>query len=413
MRTNTHRKFLFVLMGLAWLAAFSWPSPGKAQGIVYGDRIQEGEVVDQNMILNGVDVVIDGTVNGDVMAFGRTITLNGKVDGSLLAFGETVVINGQVSNNAVAGGILMEFGSSAEIGRDLYFAGARLTLVDGASVQRDLSVLALEAQLAGEIGRDIKAIIGPLQIGQIIMGPIQDRITVIGSVQAEDISLKVPVQVAIGSGVLAPILRASQIQQEAAIDTKRLGEWGVSSLRNLAALIIIGLLTIWLFPVPLQWAGEEILESPWRSVLSGISVLVVGWFIFVFGIIVVVSVAIFFYTFSMPNLGFLFGMLGLLGMGLGASVFWLSIAYISKLVVAFLIGKHLLHRFAPQHAESKLWPLLLGIFLFALAASIPYLGWVIATIATFFGMGALWAIAPPLVHNQKKLKPLPAVALAE
>lgn len=413
MRANTRRTFLFIVMGLALLVAFSWPSPSKAQGIVYGDRIQEGEVVDQNMILNGVDVVIDGTVNGDVMAFGRTITLNGQVDGSLLAFGETVVINGQVSNNTVAGSILMEFGSSAEIGRDLYFAGARLTLADGASVQRDLYCLALEAQLAGAIGRDLKAIIGPLQIGQIIMGLLQDRITVIGSAQPEGIPLKAPVQPAMVSGVWIPIFRAAQVQQQAPIDTERLSEWGISNLRNLAALLIFGLLGVWLFPVPLHWAGEEILQSPWWVVLSGILVLVVGWFIFVFGLILVVSIAIFFYTFSMPNLGFLFGMLGLLGMGLGASVFWLSIAYISKLVVAFLIGRHLLLRFAPQHVESKLWPLLLGIFLFALAASIPYLGWVISTIVTFFGMGALWAIARPLVHNRKKLKPLPAVAQAE
>lgn len=413
MRANTHRKFLYIVIGLALLAAFSWPSPGKAQGIVYTDRIQKGEIVDQNIFLNGTDVVIDGTVNGDVMAFGRTITLNGKVDGSLLAFAETVVINGQVSNNTVVGSILMEFGSSAEIGRDLYFTGARLRLVDGASVLRDLYCLALEAHLAGEIGRDLKAIIGPLQIAQIIMRPIQNRITVIGSDQAEGISLKVPVQAAVGSGVLAPILRANQISQEAAIDTKRVGEWGVSTIRNLAALVIIGLLAVWLFPVPLHGAGEKILQSPWRTALSGISVFIIGWFIILLGFILVVSFAVFFFSFSMPNLGWLFGTLGLLGLGMGASVFWLSISYISKLVVAFLIGRQLLRRFAPEHAENKLLPLLLGIFLFALAASIPYLGWVIATMATFFGLGALWVVAEPLFDNQNKLKPLPAVALAE
>ncbi len=108
--------------------------------------------------------------------------------------------------------------------------------------------------------------------------------------------------------------------------------------------------------------------------LSGLTFYVGGWFIAVLAFGLIVVLALFFYIISLPNLGFLVGTLGLMGLGLGVSVFWLSITYVSKLIIAFLIGKLLLQRFAPRYAQSNLWPLLLGVVLYALVASIPYLG---------------------------------------
>jgi cytoskeletal protein CcmA (bactofilin family) len=418
MKMNTHRKFILVVLGLALLAALSWPSAGKAQGIVDKERVQEGEVIDRNMILNGMDVLIDGTVNGDVMAVGRTITVNGQINGSLLALGETVVINGQVSNSVVSGSISMELRPPAVIGRDIYFAGARLTLSDGAAVQRDLNCLALEAQFAGEIGRDLKATIGPLQIAGIIMGSIQDLMYVIGAAQPEgNPEVSAPVRAAIMSGASATVLGVSYNRvavQQAAIDTERLADWGLSTLRNMIALVLVGLLGVWLFPKPLNWAGEEILQSPWLTVMRGFSVFVIGWFVLGLAIVIVALVTIFFITLSMPNLAFLFGSIGVLGTSLSAAVFWLLIAYVSKLVVAFLIGRLLLQRFVMRQPASKFLPPLLGVFLYALAASIPFLGWAVSMIVTIFGIGALWAVTSPLAAGKKavEVEPVPAVALA-
>lgn len=414
----THRMYLFVVLAFAIMAVFLWPSAGKAQGNVDKERVRAGEVIDHNMMINGEDVLISGTVNGDVIAFGRTITVNGHIDGSLVAIGETVVINGKISNNVVLASIGTELRSPAVIGRDLYFVGVRLTMPTGAAVQRDLNCLALEAQLAGEIGRDLKATIGPVQIVRIIMGPIQNLIQIIRPAQLEgNLEMKGFVRAATMSGVSAPTLGAAYNRlavQQAAINTEQLAAWGLSTLRNFVALLFIGLFGVWLFPSPFYWTGEKIQQSPWVTMLKGFSVIVTGWFVFGLAIIIVAIVSVFFFTISMPNLAFLVGTIGLLGTSLGASVFWLSIAYISKLIVAFLIGRLLLQRFFTRQAGSKLLPMLLGVILYALAASIPFLGWAVSAIVTVFGMGALWAAAYTLVPSEKagEVESLPAIALA-
>ena len=416
MKMNTHRKFLLVALVLALLAAFWMPSTGKAQGIIFGNSIAEGQVVDQNMILNGTDVSIDGTVNGDVLAIGQTITVNGQVNGTLVAFGQTITINGQVSNSVLAAGVMLEVGEGGQIGRDLYFTGARLTLVDGSAVQRDINCISLEAQFAGEVGRDLHAVIGPLQIVETIFIPLRDRITLISAANQDSLpQTKMPMLAGMGSGLLAPAsswLTEGQRtgQQAAQVDTERLKTWGIALLRNLIALLVLGLLGIWLLPGPFNWASEKVQQAPWRMLLSGLIFYVGGWFIAVLTFALVLALALFFYAISLPNLGFLLGTLGLMGLGLGVSVFWLSITYISKLIVALLIGRLLLQRFVPAYAQRNLWTLLLGVVLYVLVASIPYLGWVVAILVTFFGLGALWVVAFPSASQQQALESPPALA---
>ena len=82
-----------------------------------------------------------------------------------------------------------------------------------------------------------------------------------------------------------------------------------------------------------------------------------------------------------------------MALGFALSIFWLSIAYFSKIVVAFLIGTLIFKRFVPQRSQVRIWPFLTGVFIYALLASIPYLGWLIAVITTLFGLGAIWMLS--------------------
>lgn len=419
MTSTFPRKIILVSLGLALLAAFSLPPAGRAQGTIYGDRVPAGQVAEQNMILNGTDVSIDGTVNGDVVAIGDTITLNGQVNGSLVAFGNSIVLNGQVSSNVLAAGVMMELESGGEIGRDLYFAGARLTLADGSSIQRDLNLVGLEAQFAGEVGRKTSAIIGPLQIAELIFEPIREQITIISRVSQETVlHASAPMGEIKGAGLLVsgPYWLAGEPQtgqQIAQIDQESLKTWGTALIRNLVALLVIGLLGIWLVPIPLNWAANKIQEQTGWVTLSGLIFFIGGWFVTILSLALVVMLALFLLSLSLPNLGFLTGALGLTGVGLGFSVFWLSITYVSKIVFALLVGRLLLQRLSPGHAQSSLWTLILGIVLYALVASIPYLGWVVATLVTFLGSGALWAVSYPLFSRREAVESAPALAQAD
>ena len=182
-------------------------------------------------------------------------------------------------------------------------------------------------------------------------------------------------------------------KQASAIDTARLSSWAGPLLRNLAALLILGLLVLWLLPAQLSFAGEQVRIKPWRSLLNGLLVFVIGWFAALLALLLILALAVFLYWVSLPTLGFFVGALGLTSLGLVLSLFWLSIAYFSKIIIAFLCGSLLFKRFLPKYAHYRILPFLTGVILYALLASIPYLGWMIAVIVTFLGLGAIWTLS--------------------
>jgi hypothetical protein len=182
-------------------------------------------------------------------------------------------------------------------------------------------------------------------------------------------------------------------EQGSTIDVERLQAWAIPVLRNLAALLILGLLGVWLVPAQLDMAGEQTRLSPWRTLLTGVLVFFLGWVIALLIFALVLALAFFLFWVSLPGLGFLAGTLGLTGLGLAVSIFWLAIAFFSKIIIALLVGRLLFKRFLPKYAQSRIWPLVTGVVLYVLLASIPYLGWAIAVITTFLGLGALWMVS--------------------
>jgi membrane associated rhomboid family serine protease len=91
------------------------------------------------------------------------------------------------------------------------------------------------------------------------------------------------------------------------------------------------------------------------------------------------------------------------------SIFWLSIADFGKIVFAFLLGSLILKLFIPKYAQTRIWPFLAGVVLYALLAPIPHTDWLIAVVGTLFGLGAIWMLSrlgkQPEDHSEAELQP--------
>lgn len=413
------------------IAALLFPTTALARGPAIEDTVKKGEVLDQNVVLSGPEVVMEGVINGDLAAIGDTVKITGEVNGSLLVIGKDVLINGPVAGSVFVSALTLVVGPQASVGRDVYFLGQGLETQEASTIQRDLNVLSLETQLSGDVNRKVNALVGPINMVQAVIRSMQNRgwlpqtqlhapqlsrsgldhqeVLVMGFGLPSFQNLRLAPQAQENSGQRTAVLDSGpeirSFQQETTIDVPRLRAWAVAFLRNLISLLILGLLAVWLVPAQLSWAGEQARQRPWRSLLTGLVVFTVGWMAVFLALVLIIVLAIFLYWVSLPNLAFLTGTLGLSGLGLIVTIFWLSITYFSKLIIAFLIGSLLIRRFLPRYAQSRIWPLLVGVVLYALLASIPYLGWVVAVLCTLSGLGALWMISSP--RGQEEGKPAP------
>ena len=416
---NRWTRILFVIMILMG-GAFSFVSPARAQGIniTVEDSIAAGEVVNNDAFLAGTSVNIDGDVVGDTFAAGSIVEVNGNVEGSFYAVGQNVVINGSVGGTAYVAAVTLELGPEAALANNIYYVGASITTAEGSSIDRDLVLISMGAQLSGEIGRNTVGIIGPFElfrlfmdlIGRPLSEPQTGAISPGGYYQVESQpvlfsgfipSLDWLTKTSTGelrlAGVnsnLASITEPSlNAQSGSSIDSDKVLGWLRWGVEEYITLLIFGLIGFWLFSSFLNRSAKKLEAKPLQSTGIGLLGLVlsfalIGVVILVFLLILMLGVGL--GALGLWDLAWAVWGVGFTSLGLA---FWLSLLFVSygtKVIVAFLVGTLILERIAPKSINYKILPLLLGLLIYILLAWVPYFGWVIAVLVNAAGLGAAW-----------------------
>jgi len=397
-RRISHSALSLVLgLLLALGGSLSVYSSAHAQGIVYGDSIPAGVTIQNDIILYGNEVVVDGTVEGDVIALGNSVRVSGTITGTLVSAAQSVSITGRVGGSLYAASLLLAFGPTSVIERSVYFVGGELDTARGGAIARDINAVALGARLEGELGRNMKAIIGPVELLRLA---IQGVNSLLGADRIQLPPLLAPASaLPLGSGfgtagsapdALMSMGPSAPSLALAAIDTDRLLEWLLRFGLDFVTFVALGLLLVLLTPNLLARGAFRLRTSPWAALGWGMTVFATGIVGLVLATLIVLAMSMLFWALSLGALGALTFTVGLFSILLAGAVYVFLVLFCSKLVAAFLIGRLILTPISPRAADTKVWCILLGVLVYLLLAAIPYLGWLAAVAATFFGLGATW-----------------------
>jgi hypothetical protein len=355
----------------------------RAEGIILGDRVADGEEIAGDVILNGNDVRLSGVVDGDAFVVGRTVIIDGRVNGSLFVFGDKVVINGEVGGSVYIGSVSVQVGATAVLNRSLYYLGLNLLTERGSTIARDLYALTFGARLGGSVGRDTQAVIGLIEVVRFVLNML-NRVTTSQPVSFLEPGLTIDTR---GRGTMYRVqAQAEPVNPQFAA----LGDWFVRNGRLLINYLVVGIMALWLRPAWLQkWSGQ-VGKRPWPTVGSGLAAYIIGFV----GSLILLTV---FFAggaglglMTLWGLAFTWWGISLSSLSLGFWIFILFVSYLSKVIVAYWFGGWLLNRAFPDtDAPRRFGPLFVGLILFVLLASIPYAGWALSMIVTFFGLGAV------------------------
>ena len=74
--------------------------------------------------------------------------------------------------------------------------------------------------------------------------------------------------------------------------------------------------------------------------------------------------------------------------------FWIIAMFTSKIIVSILAGRYILTNWKKDAKKKKepklLWAMVLGTIVTCILYSIPVLGWLLALISMWWGIGGLW-----------------------
>ncbi len=436
------KRFFHILVHSVLLAllALGVAAPALAFDGRSGDNIVIGasEVIDDDLYVGAENFTLEGTVKGDLVVGGAVITINGTVEGDLIAAGQTVIINGAVNDDAriAAGAVLI--GENARIGGDIVIAAGSLEARQGSTVGHDAVFVGGQALLAGEITRNLNMGGGGLELrgtvggdanvsagdpeqsgpGPMVFMPnspiplpnVQPGLKIDPEAKIEGtleyVSRR---EINFPGGVAGRIKRIEPIVDPASVvRPPTMGELVVTGildmLRNMVTLLLLGLLLVWLFPNFVKSSVAQVRASPLQAFGWGI----VSWAAFLFALTLILIAMLFG--------GIFFGILTL--GGLSATVIWLGVlsmftlivgfvlaaTVLSKIIIAVLGGRLILNKIKPEWAEHRIWPLAVGVVIFAALVAIPVFGGLFNIIAILFGLGALWLSGRDLLKNGRAVE---------
>ena len=387
--------------------------------------IEADEVIKDDLYVGATNFTLEGTVKGDLFVSGETIVINGTVEGDLFAAGQSVVINGTVTDDVRIAGAGLQLGEKASIGGDLLGGAASMEAKKGSVVEGDFLYGGAQALLAGDvtgdamfgagalelrgaIGGDVTAEVGSaedagappssymwqtgISVPSVAPGfTIDEKATIGGDlVYTQSKDIEIPSDAVSGKVTRKEPVADVNVQYTPPTAAEKAASWSFDLLRSIVTLVLFGLLLAWLAPKFMQSVMDKIQTTPAASL---------GWG--------VVSYAAFFFTLlviftAMIVGGVAFGVLTL--GGISGTIVWLGIlsifalivgfvlvtAFFTKIVVAWLGGKWIMGRINPALAEHKVWPLLVGVVIVALAVALPFIGWIFGLLVMFLGLGALW-----------------------
>ena len=95
-----------------------------------------------------------------------------------------------------------------------------------------------------------------------------------------------------------------------------------------------------------------------------------------------------------------FGLGGAL-LSVAIALFGFVVKYVAKVIVAFVVGRLVMARLAPQtqgSAGGKAWALVAGVFVYAIVRAVPVLGWLVSAVVTLCGLGAIFLVFRDIVR---------------
>jgi hypothetical protein len=332
--------------------------------------IGAGEVIEEDLYIGGQEIVIDGTVNGDVVAAGTEVTVNGIINGSVIVVAQTITINGHITRGAKLGA--NDITINGTIDRDLIAGGTTITITSNSVVGGDCIVGTGTLLADGEIKGDIKSAAGEASINNGVGGDVVLEVD----------SLHIASTASIGGSLTYTSKKEADIESGAEISgpikhivpEPQPGFWSgvggkvVKKILAFLMIFLIGLLLIVIAPNKMNSLAEAIVIHPWQSL---------GWGALLFIATPIAIVIVMITVIGIP-----------IGLITGA-VYGIAL-YLAQIPVALMLGLLILKRSVVTESKGiMIGALAIGLVILHLLRLIPIAGFIIALLTIVFGLGSL------------------------
>ncbi len=403
---------LVIVITLVFLGVYGADQSNLAQNVIIDSVVPAGTTEENDAIVAGENVSIDGDVDGDLLILAIDATINGTVTGSVVTTAQAVTVNGEIGGSLYTVGRGLTLSEGSAVARNVYFLGMRLVTAPDSVIGRDLVGVSLSARLGGQIGRDLKAVIGLFELlGQVTGGSDdaaapEENSAVPGSETASNDLWPATWSLfrraalhSIGGAAYQPfwplVIDEAGDAQKSMEKQDGIQLWARITFEEFMLLLLTGLFLAWRYSKPLtEWSdkarAKPLLASGYGFigivVAVNVAILSIIAVLLIFGIGFALGFA------SLWKLAFIFWALAFSILGLAATLFFLFVCYGSKVIVAYMLSRLVVGLISEKALKYRYLLIFFGLLIYVLLQSLPYIGGTINIIVIMVGLGSVWLV---------------------
>lgn len=316
----------------------------------------------------GMDIVIYGQVDGDLVCAGQQVTVNGPVNGDILCAAQYLRLNGPVSGDLRVAGQNVEI--LGQVSGSVHLAAQKMDLAKGAVISRDLAFGAQKASFWGLVVGDVLGGAESVQLN----GKFENNV----NLTAETVTVGPEVKISgdfnyasvepasFSPGQIVGMTRHQPLaERKQEVEQAQDVSWVASRLMAIIGALVISLFGIYFWS---GWVGKLVQTAktmPFKAILVGLLAVIV-W--------PLLTLTLFVSVVGIPIAVIMF-MAGLI------------IMIISRVISALWLGQLLAGSFMKK--PTLWWAALLGVPLAWLIFGLPLIGFLASGLAGLLGVGVV------------------------
>jgi len=354
-------------------------------------RLPEGESQADELWLIADSADSAGVYEDDFFGLvGTTSTLSGVYRNDLWILGDEIVMSGDAEEHARFMGRVLRV--SGTVGKSLAAAASSVSIHSEGVVKGDAVLFGENVLIEGEIGGGARIMAVSVTVTGRIHGNLRvvadDIVILPGAYIGGDVvytssrELVLDDKVTVGGQLRRKDVEATDVTQQRSSITQT---FTLQAFLYLCA-IVAALPFVGIFPQFTGTAVRKLRQSAWKCGLVGIAAFCLLPMIAFFAFITIIGIPL----------------------SLILMTVYLLFIYLSKVIVALVIGGIAMSRRGPQPFSRVFAALSMGLLLLYLLGALPYIGFMVWILTTLFGLGALvLAVFTSQTHVVADLSHLP------
>lgn len=361
-------------LGTVFLSSSAVVHPALAMTMRKGESVTIGknELIDESVFLTGSTIVVNGTVQGDLVCAGKSVTISGTIHGDVLCAAQDLEITGIVDGNIRVVG--QNITIAGDVDRSLMVAGQRIVIAKTATVSGEVLSAGQAIKLDGKVAKNFMAAGEQVTVNGVALRSLQvytkqlyigDTASISG--QVKYVSEKTAI-VDSHATVANPLIQETpkpEMKKNMAPKTRHFSIFPI--VFSAICTFVLGWIFLQLFTKPVASVVETLVRVPVASALAGAIVLFGGPIVFVLLLLTIIGIPLAFVWLLV----------------------WILVLMCSSALVAIALGSIVAKRYWKTLTTSQVKQLLVGSLILAVACGLPVVGWIGSLCVTVLGSGAL------------------------